>query len=295
MYYTGFADEASDSLDLQIKATKELGWKYIETRKLFDANLATIDDETFEKVCDKLSESGVEFNCYGSGIGNWATRITKSPESSYDEMRKAIPRMQRLGIKLIRIMNFPLEEDDYARSWDFEDEAIKRMKTIVEMVEDTEIICVHENCSGWASLSYEHTLRMLEKVNSPHLKLVYDTGNPVAHVDVRGELPYKNQNSWEFYQNVKEHIEYVHIKDAVIDENGKPVFTFPGEGDGYVREIVTDLLKNGYDGGFSMEPHMQVIAHDQSVKSEETLRYENYIEYGKRFMKLVDEAKQSLN
>ena len=34
MFLTGFADEASPDLAIQIKATRELGWKYIETRNI---------------------------------------------------------------------------------------------------------------------------------------------------------------------------------------------------------------------------------------------------------------------
>lgn len=54
MYLTGFADEVSPDLDLQIKATRELGWKFIETRNLYGKNLAYISDEKFEKVQEKL-------------------------------------------------------------------------------------------------------------------------------------------------------------------------------------------------------------------------------------------------
>jgi sugar phosphate isomerase/epimerase len=297
MYYTGFADEAAADLDTQIRATLELGWKRIETRKIVidgvEGNLASIDDATFEKVCEKLKASGISFNCYGSGIGNWATRINQPPDTSYEEMRRAIPRMQRLGIKMVRVMNFPLDEPDFPKSWQYQDEAVKRMKTIIDMVKDTDIVCVHENCSGWASLSYEHTLKLLEKVNSPKLKLVFDTGNPVFDPDVRGEAPYKMQDAWEFYRNVKDHILYVHIKDGYV-EGGQKVYTFPGEGHGHVRKIVEDLLRNGYDGGFSMEPHMKAIAHDASVQSEADVRYKNYVEYGRRFMKIIDETRKKL-
>ena len=31
-------------------------------------------------------------------------------------------------------------------------------------------------------------------------------------------------------------------------------FTFPGEGDGHVKDIVADLIGSGYDGGISIEP-----------------------------------------
>ena len=48
MFLTGFADEAGSSLDIQIKATKELGWKYIETRNIDGKNLSTLTDAEFD-------------------------------------------------------------------------------------------------------------------------------------------------------------------------------------------------------------------------------------------------------
>ena len=52
-------------------------------------------------------------------------------------------------------------------------------------------------------------------------------------------------------------------------------------------------MKNGYDGGFSMEPHMAVVAHDSSVKSEADIRFANYVEYGRRFEKLLADCKHA--
>ena len=293
MYFTGFADEASTDFDGQIKATKELGWKHIETRGLCGGNLASITDSQFDEVCAKLEKAGVSFNCFGSGIGNWAKPITEPPDSSYVEMRKAIPRMQKLGIKLIRIMSFLVAKE--LREKDFRDEAVKRTKVIVKMAEDAGITCVHENCGSWGGLSFEHTLRLIEGVNSPALKLVYDTGNPVFYDDVRGKPPYRKQSSWEFYNAVKEHVVYVHIKDGRIVD-GKDVCTFPGEGDGDVRKIMKDLLKGGYDGGFSMEPHMVTVFHEKSGSEDDkqVAMYRNYVEYGHRFLKLLADVKKEV-
>lgn len=292
MYHTGFADEAAPDIDGQIRATKELGWKYIEARSIDGVNLTMVDDRKFDEVVSKLEEAGVQINCFGSGVANWAQKITDPPDPSYQEMKRAIPRMKRLGVKMIRIMSFAIPEEVLDVDWS--EEAIKRVKKIVKMAEDAGILCVHENCSGWGSLSWEHTLRLLEGVNSPSLKLVYDTGNPLFHLDVRGHKPYKRQDPWEFYTHVKQHIVYVHIKDGYVKEDGKNVCTFPGEGNGKVREALTDIFANGYDGGISIEPHMAVVYHDPSIKSEAEARYKNYIEYGKRIEKLVSEIKESL-
>jgi sugar phosphate isomerase/epimerase len=286
MYLTGFADEAAGDIDGQIKAITTLGWKNIECRNIDGTNLTTIDDATFEKVCEKLSAAGIHVNCFGSGIANWSQKLEASPEPSYRELARAIPRMHALGTKLIRVMSFACDPGPAIDEPCVVSELITRMKRLTSMAEDGGVILVHENCSGWAGHSHERTLRMLDAIASKHLKLVFDTGNPVFEKDVRGAPPYRYQDAWEFYSNVKEHIVYVHIKDGKVVD-GKMRFTFPGEGDGSVRRIITDLHARGYDGGFSMEPHMAAVVHDPSVQSEASVRFDNFVEYGRRFERMA--------
>lgn len=283
MYLTGFADEASKSIDGQIKATLELGWKYIESRNIDGKNIHDITDEQFDIVCGKLADAGVEINCFGSAIANWGKKIDEPFDSSLAEAKRAIPRMQRLGTKLIRIMSFAVLADR-ERDDQMEQERFKRVRELVKMFADAGIMAVHENCMNYGGMSWQHTLRLLDNV--PGLRLVYDTGNPVFTLDRGKPKPYPMESSWEFYKNVREFISYVHIKDGIWDAaQSKAVFTFPGEGNGDVWRIVDDLVKTGYDGGFSMEPHLAVVYHDASIKSDAEIMYNNYVEYGRRFGK----------
>ena len=92
---------------------------------------------------------------------------------------------------------------------------------------------------------------------------------------------------------MKEHVAYVHIKDGVYEKDtGKTRFTYPGEGDGDVKRIVADLLAQGYDGGFSIEPHMAVVHHDSKIKSPEEIRFETYVEYGRRMEKIIGQCRK---
>ena len=286
MYLTGFADEAASDIDGQIRATKELGWSNIECRGVNGKNLHDISDADFDAVCAKLAAAGVRVNCFGSAIGNWAKNIEQPFDVTLAEANRAIPRMQRLGSKLIRIMSYPILKD---RSPDDQlaDERYKRLRTLQKMFSDAGLQLVHENCSNFGAMSWKHSLRMLENV--PGLKLVFDTGNPVDSEDYSFDAPRPKQSSWTFYSNVRAHIAYVHIKDGRLDAQGRIEWTFPGEGSGDVKRIVKDLLDSGYDGGFSMEPHMKVVAHDPSVNAEAEARIANYIEYGRRFMRLVED------
>jgi len=89
---------------------------------------------------------------------------------------------------------------------------------------------------------------------------------------------------------VYDDIVYVHIKDAK-KVNGEDVYTYCGEGDGYVREIVGDLLKKGYNGGFSIEPHLAAVIHTGQKAGSDSALYDSYTEYGRRLMKVVEEVK----
>ena len=287
MYLTGFADEAAKDIDGQIRATKELGWQNIESRAIDGENIHDISDEKFDEVVARLEEAGVEINCFGSAIANWAKKIDEPFDSSLEETKRAIPRMQRLGTKLVRIMSFAVLPDRGADD-QMEEERFKRLRELKELFGDAGIVPVHENCMNYGGMGWEYTLKLIENV--PGLRLVFDTGNPISSDDRARPEPHPKQSAWEFYEHVKEHVEYVHIKDGVVDEaTGKMTCTFPGEGQGDVKRIVKDLLDSGFEGGISMEPHMVVVFHDASVEAADDARYKNYVEYGRRFMKLLEE------
>ena len=72
--------------------------------------------------------------------------------------------------------------------------------------------------------------------------------------------------------------------------SGDEIYRYPGEGDGAVLPIVTDLLKNGYDSTFSIEPHMAVVFHDNSVQASDKIRFDNFVTYGRKFETLLEKS-----
>ncbi|AVM47118.1 sugar phosphate isomerase/epimerase [Victivallaceae bacterium BBE-744-WT-12] len=304
MYYTGFADEAARGITGQIEATKKLGWKWIESRAVDGVNIHDLPEEKFEAVAAELEASGVGINCFGSAVANWGWDPVKEEDfkATVEQLKRALVRMKRLNCKMIRGMSFRAQWNRPA--WDAEIEAhvFRKVEFLVRMCEEAGVLYLHENCNNYGGMSWKHTLKLLDRIKSPNFKLVFDTGNPVLNFDrSEGDELSRVQSSWEFYSHVKEFIHYVHIKDAKFlgsnIESGfnKAEFTFPGEGEGDVVRIVTDLLKNGYDGGFSMEPHMKNVFHESVPEGQrEQEKFDNYVEYGRRFMQLVDDVKKSL-
>lgn len=281
MFFSGISDEAGQGIDSQIKAHRELGWTHLELRMIDGQNLTMLPDAAFDAVFEKVTAAGMKVSCFASAIANWARPITCDPNIDIEDLRRAIPRMHRFGTPFIRVMSYPNDKESPLPEPEWRKEAIRRMKTLAKIAEDGGITLAHENCSGWGGLSAENSNILLGEVNSPALKVVFDTGNP----------PTYRQNSWEYYQTVYKDIVYVHIKDARIVD-GKEIYTYCGEGEGYVKEIIGDLLAKGYAGGFSIEPHLAAVIHTGQKADTEQHLYESYVEYGRRLMRIVEDARK---
>ena len=280
MFYTGISDEAGQAIDVQIKAHRELGWTHLELRLVDGENLTAVSDEKFDEVYEKVTAADMGVSCFGSALANWARPITCDPQIDVDDLARAIPRMQKFGTQFIRVMSYPNDKDNPLSDSAWRDEAVKRIKVWARMAEDAGIILAHENCSGWGGQSAEHSNILLGEVDSPALKVVFDTGNPVTY----------GQDPWDYYQTVAKDIVYVHIKDAK-KVDGEDVYTYCGEGDGCVKEIVGDLLAKGYTGGLSIEPHLAAVIHTGESTDDVAELYNSYVEYGRRLMQVVEEVK----
>ena len=283
MYLTGFADEASQDLATQIRVTKELGWNAIESRGVWGTNLHDLEDADFDRACRLLEDAGVRVNCFGSTIANWAKKIEDPFEITLEEVERAIPRMQRLGTKLIRIMSYARSPGEDQKP----QERFARLREIQARFADAGLTPVHENCMNYGGLSWRHTLELVDNV--PGLKLVFDTGNPAITPDPAGNGGV-TQDPVAFYRNVREHVAYVHIKDARL-QGDEEIYSYPGEGHGRIPEILGLLMADGYDGGLSIEPHMASVFHNPdagAASEEESIAI--YEAYGRRMMALLEEA-----
>ncbi len=274
--FAGFTDEVSHDLSAQISALKELQWCGIETRMVTvdgkSVHFDDIGDDDFLRMKEMLEKEGIQIVSYGTQIANWARKITGDFALDVSELKRIIPRMHATGTKLARIMSYP---NDGLSDRAYRTEVIRRLKELAKIAEDGGVILAHENCSGYGGDGAIQSLDMLAGVNSDALKLIFDMGNCVVH----------GQNAIDFYSAVKYHIVHIHIKDYCADSTQKEGYraTFPGEGLGAVIDIVKMAKEDGYNGWFTMEPHMASVAHegkhaDGSDKSRET-----FIKYGRIF------------
>ena len=291
MILTGIGDEAGNTLEAQIAATKDLGWKHLEMRGVEvsgypKANFHDIPDKAFETAVGQLDKSGVGVYCFGSTIMNWAKKVDDPFEITLTEVKRAVPRMQRVGAKYVRIMSFKPGDDEFKTP----PEVFKRVKEVTDRFLDVGITPVHENCMNYGGMSWQHALELLDKV--PGLKWVFDTANPVFNPDRSKSKPWPRQDPWEFWTHVRDHVVHIHVKDATwVAAKNDADYNWPGEGEGRVRDILKDAFARGYKGGISIEPHMVVVFHDAASKSNDDAMRQNFVEYGRRLETLISEVK----
>jgi sugar phosphate isomerase/epimerase len=291
MILTGIGDEAGNSLDSQIQATRELGWQHLEARSVElpgfpKANLHDLPDPAFDLALDKLNAAGLKVYCFGSTVMNWAKRVTDPFEVTRAEVARCLPRMQRLGTRFIRIMSFKPGDDEHRIPL----QVFERVREVTQRFLDAGLQPVHENCMNYGGMSWQHALELLDKC--PGLKWVFDTANPVFNPDRSKAKPWPRQDPWEFWEHVRDHVAHIHIKDARWNPARNDAdYTWPGEGDGRVRDILQDAIARGYDAGISIEPHMVVVFHDASAPSDAEAQRQNYVEYGRRLEKLIADVR----
>ena len=292
----GISDEAANTIDGQIQATRELGWKYIEMRGVEvpgfpKGNFHDIPDEAFDIAVNKLQAAGIQIYCFGSTVMNWSKKVAEPFENTLAEVCRIIPRMQWLGTPFVRIMSYK-PDDDADR---IPAEVFRRVSVVTKMFLDAGIQPLHENCMNHGGMSWRHAVELLEKC--PGLKWLFDPANPVFNSDRSQPKPWPKQDPWEFWTQVRDHVAHIHIKDATWNlARNDADYTWPGEGDGRLMDILKDAFARGYDAGFSIEPHMVAVFHDTSGKggNDDSLRA-NFVEYGRRLSRLVANPTQNLN
>ena len=294
MILTGIGDEAGNTLGAQIRATRELGWKHLEMRGVEvtgfpKANFHDIPDKAFDLAVEQLNTAGIGVYCFGSTIMNWAKTVETPFDVTLGEVRRAIPRMKRLGTKYVRVMSFKPKDDEAG----IPPVVFERVREVTTMFLDAGLQPVHENCMNYGGMSSKHALELLEK--APGLKWVFDTANPIFNADRSKPKPWPKQDAWEFWTQVRDHSIHIHIKDATWNPAKNDAdYNWPGEGQGQVRRILKDAFSRGYDGGISIEPHLAVVFHDATVNATADAQYSSYVDYGRRLEKLIAETKTEL-
>ncbi len=251
---SGFADEIDPRLDVQLKVVKGLGMDHICLRAADGKGIADYELEEFaQSILPRLQAAGVKVSSLGSPIG----KIPIDDGEAYEKQLRQLDTLCRicglLECRYIRMFSFWMPKgrnpDDYT------DAVLEKLRGFARVAAQYDVILLHENEKDIYGDIGRRCKVILDALASPHFKAAFDFANFVQC----GEDP---AACWEL---LKEHVVYIHIKDAV---SGKNENVLCGTGDGKIAQILTQAIRDeGYEGFLTLEPHLVLFDTFKSLES----------------------------
>lgn len=253
---SGFADEIHPDLDQQLKVVKELGMHYICLRAADGKGIADYTLEEFQQnILPRLEEAGVKISSLGSPIG----KIDIDDQAAYEKQLQQLDTLCRIcnscGCRYIRMFSFWMPKD--RNPDDFTDQVLEKLAGFAKVAEKYDVILIHENEKDIYGDTASRCKVILDRLASPHFKAAFDFANFVQCGEDTAQC-------WEL---LKEHVVYIHIKDAVKGNNENVLC---GTGDGQIPQLLKKIIReDGYQGFLTLEPHLVLFDTLQSLETED--------------------------
>ena len=237
---TGFADEISPELEEQLEILAQESMGYMELRSVWNTNVLDLSDDELDRVKSATAQRGIRISSIGSPIGKVPATEPFGPH--LERFRRALRAADVMETPYVRVFSFFIPEGQ--EPGHYREEVIDRMATMAGEAKDSGITLLHENEKEIYGDVPSRCLDILAGVGSPALRAAWDAANFLQC----GVRPYK-----EGYASLRPYVEYIHVKDAL---SGSDRVVPAGEGDGQLPETLSALHDSGFDGFFSLEPHL---------------------------------------
>jgi sugar phosphate isomerase/epimerase len=237
---SGFADEISPDLDVQCDTLAAEEMRFLEFRGAWNSGVLDLAGEALARFRETIAARGIRVSSIGSPIGK--VPVTGDFDEHRARFARALEIAREVGAPYVRVFSFFIPAGEPAER--YRDDVLRRMSVLASMAGEQGVTLLHENEKGIYGDTPARCHDLLSEVGSPALRAAWDPANFVQC----GARPFADA-----YQLLRPYIAYVQIKDAVA-ETGAVVPA--GHGDGQLRETLAALRESGFDGFFSMEPHL---------------------------------------
>ena len=236
---SGFSDEIAMDMDTQFKVLEKLNIHYFEPRGIDGKNIADLTDQEVERLREKMAAHGIRVSSIGSPIGK--VKLEEDLEAHFCQFQRVVEIAEKLDAKYIRMFSFYHEGGE----WTSEERAqvLGQLRRMIAYAKERDVVLLHENEKDIYGDTVDRCVDLMQELGCPHFRAVFDPANFVQC----------GQDTKEGYDRLKNHIAYVHVKDAFF-RDGRVVPA--GAGDGNVAYVLKNLFDRGYDGFLSLEPHL---------------------------------------
>lgn len=232
---SAFADEIDGDIDVQFAHLQQNQISLVDLRSAYGKNVMSLSNAEVLSYKDRAAGFGITVNCVGSPV-NKVVMGEASAKEELDKVKRAIEVAELAGTNRVRIFTPQGNDFDAVCQW---------MEPQIKAAADANIVLMHENDAKYFGAYPENAKKLVERFGSSTFRFAFDFANTV-------QIGYRAMDDW--FPWLLPNLETVHIKDA-RGEDGKVVPA--GEGAGQVRQTLTWLKSQGWDGVLSIEPHLQ--------------------------------------
>lgn len=265
IYISGFSDEISSDFTEQLETVTRLGMQYISLRAVDGKGIAEYTlDEVKSELLPKLEKYQVRVSSIGSPIGKVGVEDEEGFEKQKAQLEEICKIAKLLDCKYIRMFSFFMPEDKNPD--DYKDIVLNKLREFIAIAEKYDVILMHENEKDIYGDVLSRCKVLMDELGCAHFASVFDFANFVQC----------KQDTEECWDALHEHVVYIHIKDAVTDDNENVVC---GTGEGKIAELLKRaIVDEGYEGFLTLEPHLVLF---DSLASLETTDAKNIIKEDK--------------
>ena len=254
---SAFGDEIASDVDEQLRVLNELEIGYLELRSAWGTNVLELSDDEVGRLIERCEAHSVRVSCIGSPVGK--SSIDRPIGDVVADLERVIDIARMLGTDKVRVFSFYPEVE--GAQVERVGESISRLRVMAEVAGGRDAVLLLENEGGLVGDTPERCRAIVEGVGSPNLRYVWDTGNYPQMGFARSV-----EIGWPL---LAEYTECVQVKDWRISDG---MITVAGEGDGQVRELLTNLRDVGYVGFLALEPHLLVAGQRGGFSGAEGMK-----------------------
>lgn len=235
---SGFSDEIAPDTKTQFEVLNKLGICYFEPRGVDGKNISELNDDEAASLKNVMDKYKIKVSSIGSPIGK--IKLSDDFNEHFELFKRVVKTAKILNTRYIRIFSFYHDGDE----WTADERAtiINNLSRMIDYARENDVVLLHENEKGIYGDIADRCEDLMKELYCDNFKAVFDPANFVQC----------GQDTKEAYAQMKDYIEYMHIKDALADGRVVPA----GSGIGNVKYILKDLFDNGYNGFLSLEPHL---------------------------------------
>lgn len=238
----------TDEISQDFKLAIDLALKYeldgIEIRSVWEKSPQELDKNDIIKIKSLLADTDLKVCGISSPFFKCNLDDNKEIDTHMEILKKSMELANQLGTQYVRGFTF-WENGDFDNDFD---KIISKFEKPVELLKKENITLALEfDPSVYASNACK-LVKVIEKIDSPFVKGLWDPGNDIYDPD--GETPYPDG-----YEIIKDYMVHMHLKDAVRGSDGKAAGVPIGEGQVDYAGQFKALIRDSYEGFVVLETH----------------------------------------